>query len=106
MTQLPAVAVDARANVYFGGLCVSHTVHAADGSRKSVGVILPTGGKPLTFNTGAPERMDLVEGQCRVRLPGTTDWQTFRGGESFSVGGNTSFDIDVSEALHYVCHFG
>jgi uncharacterized protein YaiE (UPF0345 family) len=23
-----------------------------------------------------------------------------------TVGGNTSFDIDVSEALHYVCHFG
>jgi len=45
------VAVATKANVYFDGKCVSHSITLADGTRKSVGVILPAS---LTFNTGAP----------------------------------------------------
>uniref|UniRef100_E6PPT5 Uncharacterized protein n=1 Tax=mine drainage metagenome TaxID=410659 RepID=E6PPT5_9ZZZZ len=43
--------VTPRANVYFDGRCVSHDLQLADGSRKSVGIILA--GSELTFNTGA-----------------------------------------------------
>jgi purine/pyrimidine-nucleoside phosphorylase len=96
-------SVATRANVYFDGKCVSHTVTLADGSKKSVGVILPA---TLTFNTGAPEVMELVEGACRVRLAGSDTWANYGGGQSFSVPGNTAFDIEVTQALHYVCHFG
>ena len=63
-----------QANVYFDGKCVSHTVLLADGTRKSLGVIFPS---TLTFNTGAPERMEILAGRCRVRLAGaTTGWNT------------------------------
>ena len=75
----------------------------ADGSRKSVGVILPA---TLTFNTGAPEVMELVEGACCVRLAGNEAWTSDGGGQSFSVPGNTAFGIEVTQTLHYVCHFG
>ena len=95
--------VSTRANVYFDGKCVSHSIELADGSKKSVGVILPSS---LKFNTGAPEVMELVEGECRVRLAGADGWATYVGGQSFDVPGNTSFDIEVSKTLHYVCHFG
>jgi purine/pyrimidine-nucleoside phosphorylase len=95
--------VSTRANVYFDGKCVSHTVTLADGSKKSVGVILPS---TLKFNTGAPEVMELVDGACRVRLAGSEAWASYGGGQSFSVAGNTSFDIEVTQTLHYVCHFG
>jgi uncharacterized protein YaiE (UPF0345 family) len=96
-------SVDPHANVYFDGKCVSHTIETADGQKVSVGVILPAS---LVFNTGAPERMELIEGVCRVKPQGASDWTTYRGGESFDVPGNSSFDIEVSQTLHYICHFG
>lgn len=104
MSRFDNVAVIKKANVYFDGKCVSHTVQLPDGTKKSVGVILPS---TLTFNTGAPEIMETVAGSCRYRLAGETEWKACTAGESFKVPGNTSFDIEVSdEPYHYVCHFG
>jgi uncharacterized protein YaiE (UPF0345 family) len=103
MTEQLQGSVATRANVYFDGKCVSHTVTLADGTKKSVGVILPA---TLKFNTGAPEVMELVDGACRVRLAGSAAWTPYAGGQSFSVGADTSFDIEVTQTLHYVCHFG
>lgn len=103
MSQFDNVSVVKQANVYFDGKCISHTVLFADGTRKSVGVILPA---TLTFTTAAPEIMETVAGSCRYRLPGQ-DWQSCAVGESFRVPANTAFDIEVSgEPYHYVCHFG
>lgn len=103
MSQFDNVTVTKQANVYFDGKCVSHSLTLPDGSKKSVGVILPS---TLTFNTGAPEIMETVAGSCRVRLAGETEWKTYGAGQSFDVPGNSSFDIEVSgEPYHYVCHF-
>ncbi|MBP7081828.1 MAG: pyrimidine/purine nucleoside phosphorylase [Rhodocyclaceae bacterium] len=102
MSQFDDVSVVKKANVYFDGKCVSHTVQLADGTRKSVGVILPS---TLTFKTGAAEIMETVAGSCRYRLAGA-DWATVVAGELFAVPENSSFDIEVSgEPYHYVCHF-
>jgi uncharacterized protein YaiE (UPF0345 family) len=103
MKTLENVTLTAKANIYFDGKCVSHTVLCADGSRKSVGVIFPS---TLTFNTGAPEIMEIVGGRCRVRLAGADSWQEVAGGQQFQVGANASFDIETLETLEYVCHFG
>ncbi|MBI1282896.1 MAG: DUF1255 family protein [Thiobacillus sp.] len=104
MSKFDNVAVLKQANVYFDGKCISHTVQFADGSKKSVGVILPS---TLTFKTGTPEVMETVAGACRVKLAGDSEWKSYAAGESFSVPGNSSFDIEVSgEPYHYVCHFG
>ena len=103
MTEQLNGSVATRANVYFDGKCISHSITLADGTKKSVGVILPS---ILKFNTGAPEVMELIAGACRVRLAGSDNWAACTGGQSFSVPGQTSFDIEVSEALHYICHFG
>ena len=102
-TQFDNVSVVKKANVYFDGKCVSHTVVLADGARKSVGVIFPS---KLTFNTGAPEVMEINGGVCRVRLKGESEWKEYRAGQRFSVGANSSFDIETVETLDYVCHFG
>jgi purine/pyrimidine-nucleoside phosphorylase len=102
MSQFENVAVVKKANVYFDGKCVSHTVQFADGTKKSVGVILPA---TLTFNTGVAEIMECVSGGCRYRIKGE-DWKSSVSGQSFKVPGNSSFDIEVSgEPYHYVCHF-
>jgi uncharacterized protein YaiE (UPF0345 family) len=102
-TQTLQGAVGTVANVYFGGKCVSHTVTLADGSTKSVGVILPA---ELTFNTGAPEVMECVAGSCEYRLAGSQEWVASGPGQKFSITANSSFEIRVAEAYHYVCHFG
>jgi purine/pyrimidine-nucleoside phosphorylase len=103
MSQFDNVSVLKQANVYFDGKCVSHTVILADGTKKSVGVILPA---KLVFNTGAPEIMEGIAGSCRVKLAGSDEVKEYKAGESFSVPGNSSFEIEVTEAYHYVCHFG
>ena len=103
MDRFDAVSVVKKANVYFDGKCVSHTLTFPDGSRKTVGVIFPS---TLTFKTGAPEAMEIVGGLCRVRLAGETAWKEYRAGQRFSVAGNSSFDIETVEILDYVCHFG
>ena len=103
MSQYDNISVVKKANVYFDGKCVSHTVMLADGTKKTVGVIMPSS---LTFNTGAPEIMETVAGSCRVKLAGESGWTSYGAGQSFNVPGNSSFEIEVSgEPYHYVCHF-
>ena len=102
MSELNGVSVVKKSNVYFDGKCVSHTVLMPDGARKTVGVIFPS---ELTFSTGAPERMEIVAGRCRVRLAGTAEWAEYGAGTEFRVPGSSSFDIETLETLDYVCHF-
>jgi purine/pyrimidine-nucleoside phosphorylase len=105
-TQIPGVTVTTKANVYFDGKCISHGFTLADGSKQSVGVILPA---TLTFNTGAPEIMECVGGSCDYKLDGTDAWVTSGEGQKFSVPGNAKFQIRVTEgfdAYHYICYFG
>jgi uncharacterized protein YaiE (UPF0345 family) len=100
------VSVKPQANVYFDGKCVSHSITLADGTSKSVGVILPS---TLTFNTGAPEIMECVGGSCEYKLDGSDTWVRSNEGEKFNVPGNAKFQIRVTEgfeAYHYICHFG
>ena len=101
--QISNVSVTTKANVYFDGKCVSHSITLADGTKKSVGVILPA---TLTFSTGAPEIMECVAGSCEYKLDGSSTWVKSGAGEKFSVSGNAKFEIRVTEAYHYICHFG
>jgi uncharacterized protein YaiE (UPF0345 family) len=102
-SSIANVTVTTQANVYFDGKCVSHNIIYADGTKKSVGVVLPA---TLTFNTGAPEIMECVAGSCEYKLAGSEAWLKSGTGEQFSIPGNSSFQIRVAEAYHYICHFG
>ncbi|MDD2810301.1 pyrimidine/purine nucleoside phosphorylase [Rhodoferax sp.] len=102
-THIDAVSVTTQASVYFDGKCISHGITFADGTKKSVGVVLPAS---LTFNTGAPETMECVAGSCEYKLAGSEAWLASGPGESFSIPGNSKFDIRVTEPYHYICHFG
>ena len=101
--KIDGVAVTTKANIYFDGKCVSHGIQFPDGTKKSVGVILPA---TLSFNTGAAEVMECVAGACEYKLAGSEAWQKSGPGDKFSVPANSSFEIRVAEAYHYVCHFG
>ena len=96
------VTLTTQANVYFDGRCVSHSFTLADGSKKSVGVVLPA---TLTFGTAAAEIMECVGGACEYRLDGSEQWLSSKPGESFQSPANSKFDIRVTEAYHYICHY-
>jgi hypothetical protein len=97
------VTAVAKANVYFQGKVVSHTILFADGSKKTLGLIYPG---EFHFGTDAAERMDISAGHCRVRLDGQSAWQEYDAGSSFRVPAKSGFDIAVaSEIAEYVCSF-
>ena len=103
MSSFQNVTVDAKANVYFDGKVVSHTIHFADGSRKTLGLIYP--GK-YHFGTAAPERMEIIAGACEVVLDGTTEIRPIEAGGDFEVPGNSGFTIHVAEGIcEYICSF-
>ena len=101
--QFAGVTVVAKANVYFDGNVVSHTVLFTDGTKKTLGLIRPGS---YHFNTVAPERMEIVAGSCRVTLNGSTETHEYHGGASFDVPGKSGFTIAVRSGLcEYICSF-
>lgn len=102
-TQFAGVTVHTKANVYFDGRVISHTVVMADGARKTLGLIYPGS---YHFGTGAPERMEVVAGGCRVTVDGQTNVQDYAAGTYFDVPGKSGFTIDVSAGIcEYICSF-
>jgi uncharacterized protein YaiE (UPF0345 family) len=103
MSSFSNVTVDTKANVYFDGSVVSHTVHFADGTKKTLGLIYP--GK-FHFGTAAPERMEIIAGACEVILDGTTEVMAVEAGSAFDVAGNSGFTIKVADGIcEYICSF-
>ena len=100
--EFTSATVQARANVYFDGKVVSHTVITSDGERKTLGVILP--GK-YKFDTVAPERMDITSGACEIKIGDAADWTAVAADAGFDVPGDSFFEIKVAEECQYICSF-
>ncbi|MBA4397784.1 MAG: hypothetical protein C0394_10465 [Syntrophus sp. (in: bacteria)] len=97
------VSVICKANVYFEGRVVSHTVLLKDGARKTLGVIYPGS---YNFKTDEPEKMDITAGICRVRQADEGQWESYEAGAFFIVPGQSAFDIAVDEGIvQYICSF-
>ncbi len=102
--QFDKVTVASKANIYFDGKVVSHTLTLADGQKKTLGLIYPGG---FRFNTEQAERMEIVAGHCQVRLDGASDWTSYAAGNWFDVPAGSAFDITVTEGItEYICTFG
>jgi uncharacterized protein YaiE (UPF0345 family) len=102
-TQFAGVTVQTKANVYFDGNVVSHTVLFKDETKKTLGLIRPGS---YHFKTGAPERMEIVAGECRVTLDGGGSAKDYAAGTFFDVPGNSGFTIEVGAGLcEYICSF-
>ena len=102
-TQFGSVTVLTKANVYFDGNVVSHTVLLEDGSKKTLGLIRPG---TYHFGTDAAERMEIVAGSCTVTLDGHTATATYAAGTYFDVPAKSGFTIAVpSDLCEYICSF-
>ncbi len=103
MSEFKSVTAVKKANSYFGEKVVSRTVLFDDGSKKTLGY-MQVG--EYEFNTGAPEVMEVLAGNCEVQLAGATAWKSYAPGQSFEVLGHSKFKIKVSQGLDYCCSFG
>ena len=103
MISFQNVTADAKANVYFDGKVVSHTIHFPDATKKTLGLIFP--GK-YHFGTAAAERMEIIAGSCLVLLDGETSALTVEEGGHFDVPANSGFTITVDDCIcEYICSF-
>ncbi len=92
-----------KANVYFGGKVVSHTIVLADGSKKTLGMIYPG---QFHFDTDQAERMEIIAGSCSVKVKGNTSVIDYVAGQHFDVPSKSSLDIKIKEGIcEYICSF-
>jgi purine/pyrimidine-nucleoside phosphorylase len=102
VSEFKNVTVVKEANVYFDGAVTSRTIIFPDGSRKTLGIMMPG---EFQFNTGAAELMEILAGEMTVLLPGSSEWVTVKGGEAFEVPENSSFKLKVTVLSDYCCSF-
>ncbi len=102
MAEFENVKVVKKANVYFDGKVTSRTIVFADGSKKTLGIMLPG---DYEFNTGDKELMEILSGSLEVLLPGSSEWKTMEGGESFEVPANSKFKLKIKKLTDYCCSF-
>ena len=102
MSEFQNVTITKKANVYFEGKVTSRTILFADGSKKTLGIMLPG---EYRFNTDAKELMEIISGTLQVQLPGSEEWQNFQGGTSFEVPAKSAFSLKVSILTDYCCSF-
>ena len=109
MSSIPAeftgVTALAKANIFFDGKVVSHSIVFPDGSKKSLGLIYAGS---FHFGTEQAERMEIVAGDCVVKIDGAAESTTYTAGQFFDVPANSGFDIEVAEGsgiCEYVCSF-
>jgi uncharacterized protein YaiE (UPF0345 family) len=99
----PNVTVTAKANVYFDGKVVSHTILLPDGEKKTLGLIYPG---TYHFGTALAERMEITAGSCHVTLDGAADSRACQSGSSFHVPAQSGFTIVVEAGIcEYICSF-
>jgi uncharacterized protein YaiE (UPF0345 family) len=102
MSEFTNVSIVKAANIYFNGKVTSRTVKFADGSHKTLGIMMPG---DYSFNADAKEIMEVLAGSMDICLAGSDDWNTYAAGSSFEVPANSSFDLKVTEVADYCCSY-
>jgi purine/pyrimidine-nucleoside phosphorylase len=102
MSQFTNVTADKKANIYFEGKVTSRTLRFEDGSIKTLGIMLPG---EYTFNTSDAEIMEIMSGEMEVQLPGSEEWITITGPQTFDVPANSAFHLKVETVSDYCCSF-
>ena len=103
MSEFKNVTIIKKANVYFDGKVTSRTILFPDGSRKTLGIMLPG---DYEFGTDTRELMELLAGDLEVLLPGDDEWKTLQGGDSFEVPARSTFKLKVKRITDYCCSYG
>lgn len=74
----------------------------ADGELRTTALMQPG---LYRMNADGPETVEIISGRCRVKLSETQEWTEYGAGERFHVPGASQYEIEVTEALDYVCRY-
>lgn len=102
MSEFNNITVDIAANVYFEGKVTSRKITFADGTIKTLGIMMPG---EYQFDTEAAELMEITTGNILVLLPNNDEWLAIKGGQSFNVPANTSFKVEANTIIDYCCSY-
>lgn len=102
MSQFDNVSVVKKANVYFDGKVTSRVVVFADGTKKTLGIMLPG---EYEFGTDTIEIMEILAGDLKVQLPGQSEWTHIQGEGEFQVAANQKFKLQITEVTDYICSY-
>ena len=102
MKEFKNVTVVKEANIYYDGNVTSRNVLFEDGTKKTLGIILPG---EYSFGTADKEQMEILAGKSDVLLPGSDTWETFEAGQMFEIPSNSEFKISVKEVTDYCCSY-
>ena len=102
MDKYKDVNVDKIANIYFEGNVISRNIFLKDGSRKTLGVMLPGN---YEFSTDTIELMEIISGKLNLKLQNDEDWKSIKDGMSFNIPKNSSFKVEVLELVNYTCSY-
>ncbi|PCH97624.1 MAG: hypothetical protein COB83_01475 [Gammaproteobacteria bacterium] len=102
MSKFTNVTIAKTANVYFDGKVTSRKVTFANGSFKTLGIMMPGDYK---FGTSEKELMEITAGDCEILLPAMTKWQIIKSGEFFYVPANSEFEIKAKTLIDYCCSY-
>ena len=100
MENYKNVNVDKLANVYFEGKVVSRNIFLNDGSKKTLGVMLPG---EYEFNTESRELMEINSGKLNLKIQNDDNWKLIKQGMNFNIPKNSSFKVKVLELVNYTC---
>jgi purine/pyrimidine-nucleoside phosphorylase len=101
--EFRGVTAHTKANIYFEGKVVSYTLLFPDGSKKTLGLIYPG---QYHFGTDKAERMEIVAGQCNIKLDGKSARSTHTAGQAFEVPAKSGYDIEVKSGIcQYICSY-
>lgn len=101
MAEFNNVTVHKKANVYFDGRVSSRSILFPDGSKKTLGIMLPG---EYHFNTADREHMEILSGDLDVSIAGGA-WSSISAGEEFEVPAKSGFDLKVKTVTDYCCSF-
>ena len=102
MSNFEGVTVVKKANVYFEGKVTSRAVLFADGTKKTLGIMLPG---EYEFGTDSKEIMEILAGDLSVLLPGESVWTDIQGEGEFTVPANAKFKLKVRTVTDYCCSY-
>jgi uncharacterized protein YaiE (UPF0345 family) len=91
-----------EANIYFDGKVTSRAIVLEDGTKQTLGIMLPG---EYTFDTKEAEIMEMMSGELEIKLPNETKFRKLNTPESFTVPANSAFDLKIKTVTDYCCSY-
>ncbi|MBU4316825.1 MAG: pyrimidine/purine nucleoside phosphorylase [Proteobacteria bacterium] len=102
MSEFKNVTIVKKAKIYSDGKVTSRSVLFPDGSRKTLGIMLPG---EYEFNTDDKEMMEIISGDLEVLITASEGWKKVKGGEAFEVPAKSKFSLKVKSLTDYCCSY-